>query len=285
VTIGDVLAAGETAAAGYRVLRHLRRGADVDVYEVWSEERACTCVAKVIRPDRRSDRRPVLRLLREGRLLRRLAHLHLARAYAVYTDPPMVILEVLTGKTLERQLLDGGALPAEQVACLGVQLCSVLHYLHRQPLLHLDMKPSNIVCERGLAKVLDLSIARRPGRARRGVGTRHYMAPEQARGGVVTPATDVWGLGVVLFEALTGRPPFQLGPDSPRYPQLVARARPLAGRRRLPSELARLVDAALDPNPDARPTLTHAFTTLDGLSVSGPWASTGEQSRPAQARI
>ena len=284
MSIGDVLVAGETAVPGYRVLRHLRRGADVDVYEVWSEERACTCVAKIVRPDRRRDRRPARRLLREGRLLRRLAHLHLARAYAVYTDPPTVILEVLTGQTLERRLVDSGRLPAEEAACLGAQLCSALHYLHRQPLLHLDLKPSNIVCERGLAKVLDLSIARRPGRARRGVGTRHYMAPEQARGGLVTPATDVWGLGVVLFEALTGQPPFPLGPDSPRYPQLVTRARPLSGQRRLPSELARLVDAALDPNPDARPTLTQAFLTLDGLTLSRPPASTGERSRPAQAR-
>jgi serine/threonine protein kinase len=284
MTPADILIEGDTPVPGYRVLRHLRRGADVDVYEIWSDERACACVAKIVRPDRRSDRRPALRLLREGRLLRRLAHLHLSRAYAVFADPPTVILEVLTGKTLERLLRDTGRLPAEEVACLGVQLCSALHYLHQQPLLHLDMKPSNIVCERGLAKVLDLSIARKPGRARRGVGTRHYMAPEQARGGVVTPATDVWGLGVVLFEAMTGEPPFRLTADGPRYPQLIARAQRLAGKRRIPAQVALLVDAALDPNPHARPTLMEAFTTLGGLMPSHSPASTGERSLPALAR-
>jgi eukaryotic-like serine/threonine-protein kinase len=284
VTPPDALTEGDTPVPGYRVVRHLRRGADVDVYEIWSEERACACVAKIVRPDRRSHRRPVLRLLREGKLLRRLAHLHLARAYAVFLDPPTVILEVLTGKTLERLLQDSGRLRAEEVACLGVQLCSALHYLHQQPLLHLDMKPSNIVSERGLAKVLDLSIARKPGRARRGVGTRHYMAPEQARGGLVTPATDVWGLGVVLFEALTGEPPFRLTADGPRYPQLEARARPLAGKRRVPSNIARLVDAALDPDPYARPTLMEAFTSLGGLRPSHSPASTGERSLPGLAR-
>ena len=285
MTVGDLLVEGETPITGYRVLRHLRRGADVDVYEVWSEERACACVAKIIRPDRPTNSRAARRLLREGRLLRRLAHLHLARAYAVHVNPPTVILELLTGATLERRLQDTGRLPAEEAAFLGVQLCSALHYLHQQPLLHLDLKPSNIVCERGLAKLLDLSIARRPGRARRGVGTRHYMAPEQARGEVVTPATDVWGLGVVLFEALTGQPPFRLTPDGPRYPQLVARARPLAAQRRLPSNVRHLVDAALDPDPRARPTLMEAFAVLAGLMPSRPPGSTGEPSRPGLARI
>lgn len=266
----DTLAEGQAPVAGYRVLRHLHRGADVDAYAVWSEERACTCVAKVLRPDRRHNKRPAVRLLREGRLLKRLSHLHLARAYAVFTDPPTVILEVLTGKTLERRLLDAGHLPIEEVACLGAQLCSALHYLHQQPLLHLDLKPSNIVCERGLVKLLDLSIARKPGRARRGVGTRHYMAPEQASGGLVTPATDVWGVGVVLFEAITGQPPFSVTADGPRYPQLVARAQPLVGRRRVPAQLACLVDAALDSSPQRRPTVLEVFSTLSALIPSQP---------------
>jgi serine/threonine protein kinase len=268
VTFASVLAEGDSPVDGYCVRRHLHRGNDIDVYEVWSDERACTCIAKVLRPDRRDKRRPAVRLLREGRLLKRLAHLHLARAYAVFADPPTVILEVLTGRTLERRLVDSGRLPVEEVACLGVQLCSALHYLHRQPLLHLDLKPSNIVCERGLAKVLDLSIASRPGRARRGVGTRHYMAPEQAKGGVVTPATDVWGLGVVLFESITGQPPFTATADGPRYPQLVTRARLLAGQRRVPIELGRIIDAALDSDPGQRPTLQEVFSTLTALTMA-----------------
>ena len=265
MTSPDVLADGDTLVDGYCVLQHLHRGSDLDAYVVWSDERACMCVAKVLRPDRRDAPRPKRRLLREGRLLKRLAHLHLARAYAVFVNPPAVILEVLTGKTLERRLADSGRLPVDELACLGVQLCSALHYLHRQPLLHLDLKPSNIVCERGLAKLLDLSIARKPGRARRGVGTRHYMAPEQARGGFVTPATDVWGLGVVLYEAIAGQPAFRVTADGPRYPQLATRARPLSGRRRLPAELGRIIDNALDPCPGARPRLDEVSSALTGL--------------------
>ena len=260
------LESGSVLAPGYTVLQHLRRGSDVDVYEVWSEERACRCVAKRLRADRLGQAQPTRRLLREGRLLRRLMHLHLARAYEVVDNPPTLILEVLTGQTLERRLLERGRLPAEEVAALGVQLCSVLHYLHRQPLLHLDLKPSNVVCERGLVKLLDLSIARPPGRVRPGVGTRLYMAPEQARGGCVCAATDVWGLGVVLFEAASGRRPFDSGPDGPRYPQLVGRADPLPRGRRVPSRLARVIDAALDPRPEARPALNELVAVFGTLA-------------------
>jgi serine/threonine protein kinase len=260
------LPAGHEMVPGHRVLRHLRRGGDVDVYEVWSDLRACRCVAKVLRPDRATERQPRRRLLRVGRLLRRLAHLHLARAYAVFAEPPSVILEVLTGHTLEYRLQTSGRLPLAEVGCLGAQLCSVLHYLHQQPLLHLDLKPSNIVCERGLARLLDLNIARPPGRAPRGVGTRPYMAPEQARGGLVSPATDVWGLGAVLYEAISGQKPFVLTGDGPRYPQLVERARPLARRRRIPSRLASAIDAALDPEPGGRPALNELVAVLEPLA-------------------
>ena len=262
------LAVGQTLAPGYRVLAHLRRGRDTDVYEVWSDERACRCVAKVIRPDREDDPKPRRRLLREGRLLRRLAHLHLARAYAVYANPPALVLEVLTGQTLERRIQQLGRLPVDEVICLGSQLGSVVHYLHWQGWLHLDLKPSNIVCERGLAKVLDLSIARGPGRARAGVGTRPYMAPEQARGGRLSWATDVWGLGTVMFEATLGRPPFPIRADGPRYPQLESRAAPVAAiRRRLPRALAGLIDTSLDPDPAGRPSLAEVMATLNALSA------------------
>src|SRR5207245_11661964 len=95
------------------------------------------------------------------------------------------------------------------IAPRGVRVGSALRCLHqRAGFLRLDLKPSDIVCEGGCAKVIDFSIARRPGPGHRGAGTLHYLAPEQARGDEVAPATDVWGIGVVLFEAATGRRAF-----------------------------------------------------------------------------
>jgi len=251
------LAAGEVLVPGSIVDEHLHRSRYLDIYSVWSPVRACYCVAKVARPDRRADRGVTRDLLREGRLLRRFTHPHLVRAYEVVTRPlPCAILESLPGPTLAR-LLAGGRprLPLTELVYLGLHLCSALHYLHGHNLLHLDLTPGNIVVMPPLAKLLDLSIARSPGRGRAGWGTREYMAPEQARGGTFSPATDVWGLGMVLFEAATGQRPFGTDPSPTEYAQLVNQATPIRHHRRLPRGLGTLLDRCLEQDPAQRPTV------------------------------
>jgi serine/threonine protein kinase len=164
------LGAGETIAPGYRVIAYLSRGNHLDVYDAWSEKRACRVVAKMPRPDCLDDSATVRALLSEGRLLRRFTHPHIVRAYEVIKEPrPTVILETLTGATLA-YLIDTGArrLPLADVVHLGLHLCSALHYLHGHDVLHLDLKPTNIVSEGRMAKIIDLSIARPPGRGRGG---------------------------------------------------------------------------------------------------------------------
>lgn len=212
-TDGPPLAPGAEPAPGYRVLAGLARTGWLDVYDAWSEERHCRCVLKTVRGDRRGERRLVERLLREGRWLREFTHPHLVRAYDVRTEPePLVVLETLTGETLSHLLRRLRRRPsAADVALLGAQLCSAVHYLHGRGLLHLDLKPSNVVVDRGLAKVLDLSVARPAGPAPAGLGTCCYLAPEQARGGMLTAAADVWGIGVTLYETACGDLPFACG--------------------------------------------------------------------------
>jgi len=112
----------------------------------------------------------------------------------------------LAGATLAA-LIDDGPLGVPDTAQLGLHLVSVLSYLHRQGWLHLDVKPANIVVERGRATLIDLSLVGRPGEGRPGAGTRGYLAPEQAVGRGLSSATDVWGIGVTLIEALTGTMP------------------------------------------------------------------------------
>lgn len=259
------LSANACLAPGYVVLDHLRRGSLLDVYDVWSQERGCRCVAKLLRPDRASESAGKRRVLREGRLLARLSHPHIVRAYEVLTRPqPMVILETLTDATLGYLIAQHPAgLRLADVAILGTQLCSAAHYLHARGVLHLDLKPSNIVCERGIAKLLDLDIARRPGRGGK-EGTRQYMAPEQVRGATVSAATDVWGIGIVLFEAATGQLPFDFH-AGPRYPQLHQRANGIRLYRRVPAVLARAISGALDPQPDRRPTIDQVAALLHAL--------------------
>ncbi len=250
------LVEGTAIAPGYEVLEHLSRGRELDVYDVWSEDRACRCVAKVLRPDVRFDQPAQRRLRREGRLLRRLAHPHLVRAYEIVEleQGPVVVLETLEGATLSHLIRDQGrVLPAAEIAHLGLHLCSAMHYLHAHGHLHLDLKPSNVISEYGRAKVIDMSLARRPGKVPAGLGTRQYLSPEQARGDRAEAATDVWGVGAVLWAAATRLRPFPRTEGPPE--QLERRAASVAAHRRLPRRLAQAIDGCLEPEPAARPTL------------------------------
>ncbi|MFJ8013766.1 serine/threonine-protein kinase [Streptomyces sp. NPDC096339] len=275
------LAPGTHPAPGYEVLAHLARTGWLDLYDAWSEERDCRCVVKVLRPDRRHEERLRDRLLREGHWLRAFTHPHLVRAYETFESPePLVVLETLTGETLSH-LID--RMPrraaAADVALLGVQLCSAVHYLHGHGLLHLDLKPSNVVVDCGHAKVLDLSVARVPGIAPPGVGTFCYLSPEQARGGLLSSAADVWGIGITLYELATGDVPFDSGETLDEssdgngdagtggqddwYPQLEEPPPPVRSRRRLPRDLAEAIDRCLRLDPAARPAIPELAAALD----------------------
>lgn len=259
----DPLAPGTRIAPHYLLIGLLRRGNHLDVYNAWSTERACRCVIKTPRSDRLDSRRSIDALLSEGRLLARLAHPHLVRCYAVLERPlPAVILETLSGETMNHLVARSGALSDEEVAHLGLQLGSAVQYLHRHGVLHLDLKPSNVITQSGVAKLIDLHLARPPGLAHAGVGTWCYMAPEQARGGELTEAADVWGLGTILYEALAGEVPFDAdtGSDEDYYPQLEGRAGRLAKRSGV---LGELVDACLEPKPSRRPSMAALFEGLE----------------------
>jgi serine/threonine protein kinase len=275
-----VLARGELVAPGYRVVEHLSRARRLDAYEVWSDEREAGCVAKVLRPDRAGEAGARAALLAEGRRLREFSHPHLVRAYDVIEHPhPVVILETLEGETVAHLIdREPSGLDADEVAWLGLHLVSALGYLHRHGLLHLDVKPANVIAEAGRAKLIDLSIARPPGPMRAGGGTWVSMAPEQATGGHVDEAADVWGLATVLFEAAGGRPPFELpdvtsetldtgGRADAGYPQLDGPAPPLASAAPgVPAPLAAIVDACLRPAALDRPSLADVRAALIPLA-------------------
>jgi len=273
---------GYQLAPGYVVVEHVRRGEDLVCYEAWSVHRYCRCFIKTLRPDAATDVSARRHLAREARLLLSLTHPHLVRAYDYVTpadgQPPLLVLENLTGATLS-YLLDGGRqrLGGVDLAYLGQHLCSALRYLHSRDHLHLDVKPSNIIASDGVGKLIDLSLARRPGRYAAGIGTPGYMSPEQVSGGHLGPAADVWGIGLVLYQAATGLQPFDL-PDRSSSAgsgtSTMARCRALLShpapkiraRRRLPIEVAGIIDACLHWDPDRRPTLERLDAALASLT-------------------
>ncbi len=297
--------AGVEPAPGYEVIDHLSRGRRLDVYDAWSWERGARVIVKMLRPELRDDERSRQKLRGEGELLQELTHPHIVRGYETLEAPEVVVvMETLRGRTLAHLIDEGpGPLDLPDLSQLGLQLGSAIRYLHANGILHLDLKPSNVVAESGQAKLIDMSVARAPGPVPAGVGTWCYMAPEQARGTVAGPAADVWGLGAVLFEAATGQAAFDdpeheqsTGSQEPGwetddgssweerfsgpYPQLQRRAVRADQLRELPLPVADLLAACLEPEPKRRPPVAELLWLLEGVGDLP-----GEERRWTRARF
>jgi serine/threonine protein kinase len=179
------------------------------------------------------------------------------------------MLEFVEGPRLSTLLRKYGILAFEQAIPLAIQLCSALHYMARRGMVHLDVKPRNIIMS-GPPRLIDLSVARSIGEAERldtPVGTDAYMAPEQCEPGTrgrVGPASDVWGVGITLHEALSGELPFQKASDSERFPQLDREPVPLPPDT-VPPRLAEIVGSCLRPGPGDRPPAAEIVGALEPL--------------------
>jgi serine/threonine-protein kinase len=197
------------------------------------------------------------RFQREARLAARLAHPNVVRIYDVGEDEdgrPFIAMEYVAGETLAELLARRGPLPPDEVAELGVQACHALAAAHDAGLVHRDVKPQNLLLRRdGVLKLSDFGVAfglegTRLTMAGTVLGTAAYLAPEQARGEEVTAAADVYGLGAVLYELLTGRPP--------RNPTTIAELSATAAiptPQDAPPKLARIVMRCLAGDPADRP--------------------------------
>jgi serine/threonine protein kinase len=261
------------------VLRRLGGGKRYEVFLVWDDHRLAVLVAKVLRPDQAEEPLAQRDLAREAEWLSRLGHPVLVRGFDAVLDGPFphVLIEHLEGPTLYSLLERGKGLPLEQLLPLGLHVASALHYMAAEGLVHLDVKPDNIVMG-APPRLIDLSVARPLAEARRlahPVGTDAYMAPEQCGRGEVGPPADVFGLAATLQHALTGRPPFprpegarHSADPAIRFPQLVSAPEPL--NRRTPRELATALRAGLERDPGARPTAAELAGTLEPLVARVP---------------
>jgi len=270
---------------GRSAIRLLGGGLRYEAYLAWDDHLRSLVVVKLVRPGLVEDERTLAGLASEVEMLARLQHPVLVRSFdAQLTGPrPHVVLEHLEGPRLSTLLRRYGPLPHEQLLPLGVQLCAAAHYVAAEGVVHLDIKPSNIIMG-APARLIDLSVALTIadcGRLRSAVGTDAYMAPEQCRprdGARVGPAADVWGIGVTLYQAVAGRRPFPkptTGASEPsrRWPQLVQPPEPLDDGVAL--AMADPITACLARNPDDRPTPGELLAQLELLldTLPKPWLS------------
>lgn len=207
----------------YEILGTLGAGGMGEVYRARDTRLDRVVAIKVLPPGLLTDEPARRRFRKEALALARLSHPNIAAVYDVGDQEGVdyLVMECVPGMSLA-QKLKSGPLPAKEVASLGVQIASALEEAHEQGVVHRDLKPANImVTPKGHAKVLDFGLAKLLAPAEAGdvtmsfeatrgpVGTLLYMSPEQAEGKVVDSRTDLWSFGVVLYESLTGKAPFE----------------------------------------------------------------------------
>jgi serine/threonine protein kinase len=268
-------AEGDEIAPGRTVLKPIGGGTAYEVLLVWDDRLFSIMVAKVVRPDQLDDAGTMRGLKREAEALTKLAHPCLIRGFDAVLDPPYphVLIEHLEGPTLRRLIKRHGPLPQEQLLPLALHVASALHYLASEEMVHLDVKPDNIVM--GVPpRLIDLSVARPFERARRiegAIGTDPYMAPEQCgppeRRGAIGGTTDVWGLGATLYHAVAGDVPFPRNGDE-RFPQLVDEPQPLPAD--VPEPLRDLLLAMLTKDSAERPSARDTAMALEPLVAGLP---------------
>jgi serine/threonine protein kinase len=251
-------------------VRLLGGGRRYEAYLAWDDELYALVVVKVLRPDRVDDPGALAGLRGEVELLGLLSHPVIVRAFGAVTDGPRphAVLEFLEGPRLSTLAQRYGVVP-EQLLPLALQMCSALHYLAARGVVHLDLKPRNIIMA-GPPRLIDLSVARRLDEVpaiTSPIGTDAYMAPEQCvpeRFGEIGPPADVWGLGATLYEALTTRSPFPSPEEAgTRHPQVTAAPARFPDARRVPRPLAEAVMSCLAADPAARPTAAELAAELE----------------------
>jgi serine/threonine-protein kinase len=282
----------------YDLIRVLGHGGMSTVYLARDVELDRHVALKVLASNLAGDGVCRARFLREAKLASHVSHPSIVRIYGVGEDErgPFIVMEHVEGPTLASELARRGSFSPEQALEVAVPLASALAAAHAAGLVHRDVTPQNVLLDRkGSPKLSDFGIARLLDGTRfteRGtiMGTAAYLAPEQARGEVVTSAADVYSLGAVLYELLTGRPPFQ----ADTLPALLLQCEEAAvvpPRDLAPAvspALEALVLRTLEKAPESRPSAAALAATLPAsldasvrkTRVLGPPAATRVIRRP-----
>ena len=248
------------AGGRYRLERRLGHGGMASVFLGRDSELDRPVAVKLLGENAAGDEALRKRFVREARLAARLSHPNVVSVFDAGEDDgrPYIVMEHVEGETLAEALARRGRLPADEARGLALQACRGLAHAHAAGLVHRDIKPQNLLLRAdGTLKIADFGIARAADgtaltQAGTVLGTAAYLAPEQALGEKVTPAADVYSLGAVLYELLTGRPPLELE----SLADLANRA-PIPPVRELapdvPRDLEDVVMRCLARNPAYRP--------------------------------
>ena len=290
-TSPDALPAIGSQVSRYLLLAHLGRGGMGTVYAARDQELGRIVALKFLSPDAMTNR-SVERLIREAKTLSSLNHPNIVTIYDVIQSGSTfaIAMELIEGQAL-RQLC-GTPLAAGRVIRLGLQMAQALATAHAHGIVHRDIKPENIFIRTdGYVKLLDFGLAR-PVTADQSnsfhglpAGTLRYMSPEQARGGSVTPASDVFSLGLVLYELATGQHPFPAGSPLETAHAITTQALtpPSMLNRSIPAPLDRLIVSTLVKDRALRPSAGELVEKLQILLAPDRSGSTETGLQPGMS--
>lgn len=279
-----MIATGRTLAGRYQLNHQLAVGGTSRVHEATDEVLGRQVAVKLLDSSLAASSDPAgrERFLREGRTAAQFVHPHAVMVLDAGEDEGdlFIVLELVEGPTLAQHLAAQGPLTIDEATRITEQVLDVLGAAHAQGIVHRDVKPANVLLTpTGDVKLADFGIAKRFDDLEDSVtgtglviGTPRYLAPEQLTGATVSPATDVYAAGILLFEMLTGRPPFHgatlretAAQQQLRPPPDVRMLRP-----EVPEGLATIVAAALATEPGDRPsdagTMAQAMRDLHALA-------------------
>ena len=262
---------GTLIAGRYEVREHIATGGMASVFKTWDHRVERLVAMKVLRSLDKNDLRAVERFRREARAAAALAHPNAVTIYDFVEELSQyfLVMEYIHGPTLKKEILDRRHLQALETLEIAAQVCAVLQVAHTRGFIHRDIKPQNIMLVANnvstpgvaslLVKLTDFGIVRvaeDAGLTNSGIvlGTADYLSPEQARGEKLTASSDLYSLGVVMFEMLAGRPPF-IGPTAVSIAMQHASTYPPSLHQfnaNVPLALEQIVVKALEKEPEDR---------------------------------
>ena len=279
----EKLPTGSIFAGRYQVVEALGRGGMGKVYRVFDRELRAIVALKLIRPEIAEDPSTIERFRNELKLARDIVHKNVCRMYDLGREGETyyITMEYVQGENLKNMIKMSGQLDVGTAVHIAREVCDGLAEAHRLGILHRDIKPANIMVDReGHARIMDFGIARSTktdGITRTGVmtGTPEFMSPEQIEGKDIDQRSDLYSLGVILYEMVTGRPPFE-----GETPFAVARKhtsempkdpRELDGR--LPGDLCGLILRCLEKEREKRfQSASEVGAELRRIEGAGPAA-------------